>query len=140
MRGLCRQGAIKTQLEQDRLVKETNPWGGKAFGIVETIYYRHMPLARDWRLSEGRPEVVLRAIWGNRNNIPYTFIIIKATILKTLFSILFSPIAFPFKKLLINLLIFSIKIIGLILNTLCFIITSITILLKSIIPVLEKKT
>jgi len=30
-----------------------------------------VPLARDRRLSEGRPEVVLRATRGVRNNIPY---------------------------------------------------------------------
>jgi len=30
-----------------------------------------MPPARDWRLSKGRPEVILRATQGNCNNIPY---------------------------------------------------------------------
>jgi len=45
---------------------------------------------------------------------------------------------FLYRKLLISLLISSIKIIKLILNTLCFIVTSITILLKSIILVLGK--
>jgi len=44
--------------------------------------------------------------------------------------------AFPFKRFLISLLISSTKIIGLILNTLCFIIVS--ILLKFIILVLRK--
>jgi len=43
---------------------------------------------------------------------------------------------FLFKRLLIGLLIFSIKIIGLILNTLCFIIVS--ILLKSAILIFRK--
>jgi len=38
---------------------------------VETIYYGHVPLARDRRLSKGRLKVVLRATQGNRNNIPY---------------------------------------------------------------------
>jgi len=38
---------------------------------VETIYYGHVPPARDWRLSKGRPGVVLRATRGVRNNIPY---------------------------------------------------------------------
>jgi len=58
-------------VEQDRLVRETNPWGGKASGIMETIYYGHVPPARDWRPSEGRLEVVLKATQGVRNNIPY---------------------------------------------------------------------
>jgi len=49
-----------------------------------------------------------------------------------------SPKAFLFRRLLINLLIFSTKIIGLILNTLWFVIASILILLKSIILVLGK--
>jgi len=48
-------------VEQDRLVRETNPWGGEALGIVETIYYGHVPLARDRRTSEGCPGVVLKA-------------------------------------------------------------------------------
>jgi len=51
---------------------------------------------------------------------------------------LFSFKTFPFKRLLINLLISSIKIVGLILNTLYFIITSIIILLKFTILVLGK--
>jgi len=38
---------------------------------VETIYYGHVPPARDRRLSKGRPGVVLRATRGVRNNIPY---------------------------------------------------------------------
>jgi len=46
--------------------------------------------------------------------------------------------AFPFKRLLINLLISSIKIIKLILSAPWFIIISILILLKFIILVLEK--
>jgi len=50
----------------------------------------------------------------------------------------FSFKALLFKKLLINLLIFFIKIIGLILSALCSIITSILILLKFAILVLEK--
>ena len=50
----------------------------------------------------------------------------------------FSSKAFLFKKLLISLLIFSIKIIGLILNTLYSIIASILILLKFTIFVLGK--
>ena len=58
-------------MEQDRLVRETNPQGGKASRIVETIYYGHVPPARDRRLSKGRLEVVLRATQGVRNNIPY---------------------------------------------------------------------
>jgi len=48
----------------------------------------------------------------------------------------FSFKAFPFKKVLISLLISFIKIIKLILNTLCSIITFFIILLKSTIPVL----
>jgi len=47
-----------------------------------------------------------------------------------------SPKAFLFKRLLINLLIFFAKIIGLILNTLYFIVVS--ILLRSAIPVFRK--
>jgi len=48
----------------------------------------------------------------------------------------FSPKTFLFKKLLINLLIFSTKIVGLILNTLYSII--VFILLKSAIPIFGK--
>jgi len=58
-------------VEQDKLVREINPWGGKAFGIVETIYYRHVLLACDRRLSKGRLEVILRVTRSNCNNIPY---------------------------------------------------------------------
>jgi len=58
-------------VEQDRLVRETNPRGGKASGIVETINYRHVPPARDRRLFKGRSGVVLRATRGICNNIPY---------------------------------------------------------------------
>jgi len=46
--------------------------------------------------------------------------------------------ALLFKRLLISLLISSIVIIGLILSALCSVITSILILLRSAIPVLEK--
>ena len=46
---------------------------------METIYYGHVPPARDRRPSEGRPEVVLRATQGVRNNIPYK-ILIKITL------------------------------------------------------------
>jgi len=38
---------------------------------VETIYYGHVPPARDRRPSERRLEVVLKATRGVRNNIPY---------------------------------------------------------------------
>jgi len=38
---------------------------------METIYYVHVPLARNRRPSKGRLEVVLRATQGDRNNIPY---------------------------------------------------------------------
>jgi len=55
---------------------------------VETIYYGHVPPARDWRPSEGRPEVVLRATQGGRNNIPYTYLESSATIKGLLFSLL----------------------------------------------------
>ena len=34
-------------MKQDRLVRETNPWRGKASEIIETIYYGHVPPARD---------------------------------------------------------------------------------------------
>jgi len=30
-----------------------------------------VPLARDWRPFKGRPEVILKATQGIRNNIPY---------------------------------------------------------------------
>jgi len=30
-----------------------------------------VPLVRNWRPSKGRPEVVLKATQGVRNNIPY---------------------------------------------------------------------
>jgi hypothetical protein len=46
---------------------------------VETIYYGHVPLARDRRTSEGCLGLVLRATRGNRNNIPYTNIEVKKT-------------------------------------------------------------
>ena len=39
--------------------------------IVETIYYGHVPPARDRRTSKGCLGVVLRATRGDRNNIPY---------------------------------------------------------------------
>ena len=64
--------------------------------------------------------------------------ITKTIILKTSFGILFGPKAFLFKRPLISLLISSFKTIGLILNTLCFVVASISILLKSIIPILGK--
>jgi len=67
-----------------------------------------------------------------------SFIITKATTLKTLFNIPSSLKAFRFERFLINLLIFFIKILRLISSTLWSIITSIMILLKSIIPVLGK--
>ena len=38
---------------------------------METIYYGHVPPARDRRLSKGRLGVVLRATQSVRNNIPY---------------------------------------------------------------------
>jgi len=61
-------------------VRETNPQRGKAFGIVKTIYYRHVPLARDWRLSKRRPEVVLRATRSDCNNIPYNIDILLSAV------------------------------------------------------------
>ena len=42
-------------VEQDRLVREMNPWGGKALRIVETIYYGHVLEARDWRRLVDNP-------------------------------------------------------------------------------------
>ena len=39
---------------------------------METIYYGHVPPARNQRTSEGCPGVVLRATRGDRNNIPYS--------------------------------------------------------------------
>jgi hypothetical protein len=50
----------------------------------------------------------------------------------------FSPRAFLFKKFIISLLIFSVKIIGLILSTLYSIIISILILLRSTVLALGK--
>jgi len=41
---------------------------------METIYYGYVPLARDWRPSKGRPEVVLRVTRGDYNNIPYNIV------------------------------------------------------------------
>ena len=61
------------------------------------------------------------------------------TTLRTLFGILSSPRAFPFRRLLISLLISSIKIVGLILSVLCSINASILVLLRSTAPVLGKK-
>jgi len=49
-----------------------------------------------------------------------------------------SPRAFPFKRLIISLLISSIKIIGLILSVLYSVIASILVSLRSAIPVLGK--
>jgi len=69
-----------------------------------------------------------------------SFTISKTTILKTLFSIPFSPKTFLFKRLLISLLISFIKIIGLVLNTLYSIIAFILILPKSTILILPKST
>ena len=40
---------------------------------METIYYGHVPPARNRRLSKGCPGVVLRATQGDRNNIPYNY-------------------------------------------------------------------
>ena len=37
---------------------------------METIYYRHVPPARDQQPSEGCPRAALRASRGDRNNIP----------------------------------------------------------------------
>ena len=61
------------------------------------------------------------------------------TILRTLFSIPSGPRAFLFGRLLISLLISSIKIVGLILSALYSIIASILILLRSTTLVLGKK-
>ena len=61
------------------------------------------------------------------------------TTLRTLFSILSSPRAFLFRRLLISLLISSIKIVGLILSALYSINASILILLRSTTLVLGKK-
>ena len=36
-----------------------------------------MPLARNWQLTKGRLEVVLRATQGNRNNILYNCPVLK---------------------------------------------------------------
>jgi len=66
-----------------------------------------------------------------------SFIITKITTLSILFGMLSSPKAFLFKRLLINLLISSTEIIGLILSALWFIIASISILLMSAVPVLN---
>jgi len=43
---------------------------------METIYYGHVPLARDRRPSKGRLEVVLKATQGVRNNIPYKEVVV----------------------------------------------------------------
>ena len=42
---------------------------------METIYYGHVPAARDWQPSEGCPRAALRASRGDRNNIPDSFFI-----------------------------------------------------------------
>jgi len=67
-----------------------------------------------------------------------SFIITRATILRTLFGIPSSPKALPFGRLLISLLISSIEIVGLILSALCSIVASGLILLRSAVPVLGK--
>jgi len=51
---------------------------------METIYYGHVPPARDRRPSEGRPEVVLKATRGVRNNIPYTYAVLCKLYLRLL--------------------------------------------------------
>ena len=61
-------------VEQDRLyrererriLKEVRPLGSR-----RSIYYGHVPPARDRQPSEGCPKAPLRASRGDRNNIPY---------------------------------------------------------------------
>jgi hypothetical protein len=43
---------------------------------VETIYYGHVPPARDRQPSEGCPRAALRASRGDRNNIPDIVLIV----------------------------------------------------------------
>ena len=48
---------------------------------METIYYGHVPPARDRRTSEGYPGVVLRATQGDHNNIPYSISLLSNLII-----------------------------------------------------------
>ena len=65
-------------IEQDRLyrerriLEEVRPLGSK-----RSIYYGHVPPARDRQLSEGCPRAPLRASRSDRNNIPYSVLICK---------------------------------------------------------------
>ena len=52
---------------------------------METIYYGHVPLVRDWQPSEGCLRAALRASQGDRNNIPNTIKKYKFHITKTEF-------------------------------------------------------
>jgi len=80
-----------------------------------------IPLVKQWLATSAR-----------------SFIITRATILRTLFGIPSGPRALLFRRLLISLLISSIKIVGLILSALYSIIASSSILLRSAVPVLGK--
>ena len=58
-------------MEQDRLYRRRIFEEVRPLGLRRSIYYGHVPLARDRQLSEGHPRAPLRASRGDRNNIPY---------------------------------------------------------------------
>ena len=55
-------------VEQDRLEGDESL---RLLGSRRTIYYGHVPPARDWQLSKGYLKAALRASRGDCNNIPY---------------------------------------------------------------------
>ena len=58
------------RLYRRRILEEVRPLRSR-----RTIYYRHVPPARDRQPSEGCLKAPLRASRSDRNNIPYFFII-----------------------------------------------------------------
>ena len=59
-------------VEQDRLYRRRILEEVRPLGSRRTIYYGHVPPARDRQPSEGCPRAPLRASRGDRNNIPYS--------------------------------------------------------------------
>ena len=58
-------------VEQDRLYKRRILEEVRPLGSRRSIYYRHVPPARNRQPSKGCPRAPLRASRGDRNNIPY---------------------------------------------------------------------
>jgi hypothetical protein len=59
-------------VEQDRLYRRRILEEVRPLGSRRSIYYGHVPPARDRQPSEGCPRAPLRASRGDRNNIPYS--------------------------------------------------------------------